>query len=77
VISVKFVCNEGDGLTRTLSVREGTLVEDFLNVNFQGELDDFTVSVRSPGESSRVVEMDYELEDGDRLTLSPRKIQGA
>jgi len=76
MISVTLVCNSGQGVPRTVQIREGTTVEEFLQVNFDGHLEDFTVSLRSDGVSSEAELYDV-LEDGDRLTLAPNKVEGA
>jgi len=76
MISVTLVSNSGQGVPRTLQVREGTTVDDLLQVNFDGHVEDFTVSCRRDG-CSEVVDLDDELEDGDRICLSPLKVEGA
>jgi hypothetical protein len=47
-----------------------------LNVNFDGEVESFTVSVRRDGVSEETDLLD-ELCDGDRICLAPRKVDGA
>jgi hypothetical protein len=76
MISVTLVCNSGQGVPRTVQIREGTTVEEFLQVNFDGNLDDFTVSLRRDG-SSEVADLYDVLEDSDRLSVSPTKVEGA
>jgi len=76
MISVTFVSNSGQGVPRQLSVREGTTVEECLQVNFDGHLEDFTISLRRDG-VSEVADLDDELEDNDRICLSPSKVDGA
>ncbi len=62
MINVTLVTNSGDGMPRSLEVREGVCLEDFLEVNFDGDLDDFTVSIRRDG-SSFEPSMSEELQD--------------
>lgn len=76
MVSVTLVCNSGQGVPRQLSVREGTTVDDLLRVNFDGHVEDFTVSIRRDG-CSEIADLDDELEDGDRVTLAPLKVEGA
>lgn len=76
MVNVTLVCNSGQGVPRQLSVREGTTIGEMLQVNFDGHLDDFTVSVRIDG-VSEVADLDDEVEDGSRVCLSPRKVEGA
>lgn len=76
MINVVLVTNSGQGVPRNLSVRDGTTIDDLLQVNFDGHVEDFTVSVRRDG-VSEVADLDDELEDGDRICLSPQKVEGA
>lgn len=74
--NVILVTNDGAGLPRTIPVAEGTTLEAFLKVAFEGDLDDFTIKVRANGASVEA-HSDYVLQDGDRVSLSPKKIDGA
>lgn len=76
MVNVTLVTNSGQGVPQRLSVREGTTVGEMLNVNFDGHVEDFTVSCRRDG-CSEVVDLDDELEDGDRVVLAPSKVDGA
>jgi len=76
MIQVTLVTNSGQGVPRQLSVREGTTIDDLLQVNFDGHVEDFTVSVRRDG-CSEVADLDDELCDGDRVCLAPTKVDGA
>jgi len=76
MLNVTLVTNSGQGVPRQLQVREGTSVGEMLNVNFDGHVEDFTVSCRRDG-CSEVVDLDDELEDNDRICLSPSKVEGA
>jgi len=80
MIDVTLVSNSGDGRTRSLSARDGVLLEDFLEVNFDGDVSDFSISVRRDGDNMRVgtdFELSESLEDGDRVSLAPKKVEGA
>jgi len=76
MVTVTLVVNSGSGVPRTLEVRDGTSVEDFLNVNFDGHVEDFTVSIRRDGISEEADLLD-ELCEGDRVCLAPKKVDGA
>lgn len=76
MVSITLVCNSGQGVPRQLQVRDGTTVGEMLNVNFEGHVEDFTVSVRLDG-CSEVADLDDVLEDGSRITLAPKKVDGA
>lgn len=75
MINVTFVTNDGSGMPRSLDVRDEITLEQFLEVNFDGEVDDFTFSVRRNG-LSQEAHSDYILEDGDRLCAAPSRIKG-
>lgn len=76
MLQITLVTNSGQGVPRQIQVREGTTVGEMLNVNFDGHLEDFTVSCRRDG-CSEVVDLDDELEDNDRIVLAPSKVDGA
>ena len=75
MINVTLVTNSGDGCPRLLEARDGVLLEDFLDVNFDGDLDKFIVSIRRNGESFEP-ETDEVLLTGDRVCLAPRNVKG-
>ena len=76
MVNVTLVTNSGQGVPRQLSVREGTTVGELLQVNFDGHVEDFTVSIRRDG-CSEFADLDDELEANDRVCLSPTKVEGA
>ena len=76
MIEVTLGTNSGAGLPVKISIVEGTTLERFLEVSFDGDIDDFTVKVRTNGTSVEVHE-DYVLQDGDRVSLSPIKVDGS
>lgn len=76
MITVTLVSNDEDGLPVRISVENGTNLGAFLDENFEHELEDFTVRVRSNGTSAEA-HRDYLLKEGDRVSLTPAKIEGA
>jgi len=74
---VTLVTNDGSGMPQALNVRNGITVGSFLDTNFTGNVDDFDIKVRSSDGHSEVVDCDYVLEDGDRISLTPTKVEGA
>lgn len=76
MIKVTLVTNDGDGIPVNHSIREGTILEDFLNVAFGGDPDDFTIRVRSNGNNVED-QGGYVLQDGDRVSVAPAKVEGA
>lgn len=75
MINVVLVTNSGSGLPMNVSVVEGTTLERFLAVSFEGDPDDFTIRVRANGASVEG-HSDYVLQEGDRVSLAPRKVEG-
>ncbi len=76
MIEVTLVSNNGCGIPVRIPVNEGTTLEKFLEVSFDGDPDDFTVRVRCNGTSVQA-HRDYVLQNEDRVSLAPRKIEGA
>ena len=77
MLNVTLVTNDGDGGVQQLTVNPGITLGTFLDFYLPDrDLDDFTIRVRSDGESF-VAETDYVLRDGDKVTLAPQKIEGA
>ena len=70
---VLFINNLGSGFADFVSVEEGTAIEKFFKNKMQGEqTSDYLIRVnRQP------VPKDYVLKDGDRVTITPVKIDGA
>jgi len=75
MIEVTLITNEGAGLPSRIPVVEGTTLGKFLEVSFDRNLDDFTIKVRANGASVEVHD-DYVLQDEDRISLAPSKIDG-
>jgi hypothetical protein len=76
MINVTLVTNGGAGLPTKIPIAEDTTLEKFLEVSFEGNPDHFTIRVRANGTSVQA-HRDYILQDGDRVSLAPSKIDGA
>ena len=72
-MKVLFINNQGGGFADYVSVDENTTVEKFFNQKLpQEKSEDYLIRVnRQP------VPRDYVLQDGDRITVTPTKIDGA
>jgi len=70
---VLFINNLGSGFADYVSIEEGTTIEKFFQNKMVGEkTNDYLIRVnRQP------VPKDYVLKDGDRITITPVKIEGA
>ena len=68
-----FINNDGGGFADYVNVAEGTTVDKFFNEKLTGQkAEDYLIRVnRQP------VPRDYVLQDGDRVTATPVKIDGA
>lgn len=75
MIEVTLVTNDGSGLPVRVPVVENTTLEKFLEVAFDGDPDDFTIRIRANGTSVEA-HKDYVLQDGDRVSLAPQKVDG-
>ena len=70
---ILYVNNDGAGFADYVNVTEGTTVEQFFTIKMEGRTpSDYLIRVnRQP------VPKDYVLQDGDRVTITPTKIEGA
>ena len=70
---VMYINNDGGGFADYVSISEGTTVEQFFKDRMQGrKASDYLIRVnRQP------VARDYVLTEGDRITITPVKIDGA
>lgn len=70
---ILFIDNDGGGYADYLDVAENTNIDKFFQARMSGvEASDFLIRVnRQP------VSRDYVLQDGDRVTITPTKIDGA
>ena len=72
-MKVLFINNDGGGFADYVPVAESTTVEKFFQQQLPGrDPEDYLIRVnRQPVESG------YVLQDGDRVTMTPTKIEGA
>jgi len=75
MIEVTLITNDGAGLPQQLQIVEGTTLENFLKVSFDNDPDNYIIKVRTAGTSVEV-HADYVLNDGDRVSLAPKKVEG-
>ena len=70
---ILFINNDGGGYADYVDVAAGTTVEKFFSQQMSGaKADDYLIRVnRQP------VPRDYVLQEGDRVTMTPTKIEGA
>ena len=70
---VLYINNDGGGFADYVTVSEGTTVDQFFKDKMQGRKpEDFLIRVnRQP------VPRDYVLQENDRVTVTPTKIEGA
>ena len=72
-MKILFINNEGGGFADYVNLDEGTTVAKFFSEKMShGKADDYLIRVnRQP------VPRDYVLQEGDRVTITPTKIEGA
>jgi sulfur carrier protein ThiS len=72
-MKILFINNLGGGYADFIEVNEGTKIEEFFGKHMSGEsAEDYLIRVnRQP------VPKNYVLQDGDRVTCTPVKIEGA
>jgi len=70
---ILYINNDGSGFADYVNALEGTTVEQFFNEKMQGRKPtDYLIRVnRQP------VPKDYVLQENDRITITPTKIDGA
>jgi sulfur carrier protein ThiS len=70
---ILFIDNDGAGFADYIDIAENTTVEQFFKIKMSGrEASDYLIRVnRQP------VAKDYVLREGDRVTITPTKIEGA
>ena len=68
-----FINNDGAGFADHINVTDGITVEQFFHQQMPGRKpEDYLIRVnRQP------VARDYKLQEGDRITITPTKIEGA
>ena len=72
-MKILFIDNDGAGFADYLDIAEGTTIEQFFKIKMSGrEVSDYLIRVnRQP------VAKDYILQEGDRVTVTPTKVEGA
>ena len=72
-MKILFINNEGGGFADYVNLDQGTTVAKFFSEKMShGKADDYLIRVnRQP------VPRDYVLQEGDRVTITPTKIEGA
>jgi sulfur carrier protein ThiS len=70
---ILYINNDGAGYADYIDIAENTTVEQFFKIKMSGcEASDYLIRVnRQP------VAKDYILQEGDRITITPVKIEGA
>ena len=70
---ILYINNDGSGYADYINIAENTTIDQFFAIKMQGQQEsDYLIRVnRQP------VPRDYVLRDGDRVTITPRKIEGA
>lgn len=70
---ILFIDNDGGGYADYIDIAENTTVDQFFKIKMSGkEASDYLIRVnRQP------VARDYVLQEGDRITITPTKIEGA
>ena len=73
LVNIHVVNNDGGGFAERKEFHLGTTLEQlFRAVCPNGAANDYVIRVNRSGS-----ERDYVLQDGDRVTITPRKIEGA
>ena len=70
---ILFINNDSSGYADYVQIAENTNIEQFFAIKMSGQnAEDFLIRVnRQP------VAKDYTLQEGDRVTVTPHKIEGA
>jgi len=70
---ILFIDNDGAGFADHIDIAENTTIEQFFKIKMSGkEVSDYLIRVnRQP------VSRDYVLQENDRITITPLKIEGA
>jgi sulfur carrier protein ThiS len=72
-MKILFINNQGSGYADYVNIAENTTIDQFFAIKMQNEqASDFLIRVnRQP------VPREYILKEGDRVTITPTKIEGA
>jgi hypothetical protein len=71
-MKIHFVNNHGEGFADTIEVDEGTTLQALFNTKIGGESRNYRIRV-----NHQVQPRDYLLKEGDRVTITPTKFEGA
>lgn len=71
-MKVMYLNNDGGGFANEVEVDEGTTVSEFFNREIGGGADNYLIRV-----NRQTVNSGYVLIEGDRVTVTPTKIEGA
>ena len=70
---ILFIDNDGAGFADYIDIAENTTVEQFFKIKMSGkEASDYMIRV-----NHQPVARDYILQENDRITITPTKIEGA
>ncbi len=70
---IMYINNDGSGYADYINIAENTNINQFFAIKMQGcEPEDYLIRV-----NRQSVVKDYILQEGDRVTITPRKIEGA
>ncbi len=72
IIKVLYINNDGGGYADTIEIAENTTVRQFVADRVSGNATDYLIRVNREPTSA-----DYILKDGDRITITPTKVEGA
>ena len=73
IVNIHVVNNDGGGFAERKEFRQGTTLEQLFRVICpNGASNDYVIRVNRSG-----TERDYVLQENDRVTITPRKIEGA
>jgi len=71
-MKIIYINNDGSGFAGHLDVQEGTTVAQFFEQQVEGKPDDYLIRVNRQSATP-----DYVLQENDRVSFTPMKIQGA
>jgi sulfur carrier protein ThiS len=71
-VKILFVNNKGGGFAGQTEVPANTTVAQFFDERITGRPDDYLIRV-----NRQTVPSDYVLQEGDRVTITPIRIEGA
>ena len=71
MINVTYVNNNGGGFPDTKAVEDGTTFGEFVQANISGGVTDYRIRL-----NGEIAAHDVELEDGDKVVVTPLKVDG-